>query len=327
MLLVSKIRNGGEGRVLDQEQKRCASLTKTSTVLSALEEAYEKDREQKERMIKELSSELSSVKESNRELISKIRNLEQDKESARISSDAIVSAMGETYEKDREQLERKVQELSNELSSVTKSNTELIKQIQDLEIDNECARISSDAVISALEENCEIDQEQYRKEVQNLQDIVKEMEESNEEQMMKLDAREIELERMKNESAASKANDNAEIATLKNELQRVNSNCSQLRNDLVEEKRNRLANIMVLTSDINEMKKKNFTLQEEKELSNEELKNIKRELQNEKANKSKAEEFVALLNNKVSQQIEEINELTARFQRKRGLRGLISCCF
>ena len=308
---------------LDKESARISS----DAIMSVMEETYEKDREQQERKVQELSNELSKVKESNTELISKIQDLEFDKESARMSSNVMISVIEETYEKDREQQERMSQELRNELASVKKSSTELIKQIQDLELDNECARISFDAVISALEENYEIDQEQYRKEVQNLQDIVKEKEELDKKQMMKLDALETELERMKNESAASKANDNAEIGTLKNELQRVNSNCSQLCNELVEEKRNRLANIIALTSDINEMKKKNSALQEEKELSNEELRNIKRELQNEKANKSQAEELVALLNNKVSQQEEEINELTVRLQRKRGLRGLISCCF
>ena len=308
---------------LDKESARISN----DAIMSAMEETYETDREQQERMVKELSNKLSKVKDSNTELILKIQDLEREKESARISSNAIMSAMEETYEKDHEQQERIAQELRNEVASIKKSNAELVKQIQDLEIDHECARISFDAIISALEENYEIDQEQYRKEVQNLQNIVKENQELNKKQRMKIEALETELESMTNESAASKANHDAEIATLKNELERVKSNCSQLCIELVEEKRKKHANIIALTSDIDEMKKKNSTLQEEKELSKELLRNIKRELQNEKANKLKAQEFVALLNNKVSQQIEEIHELTVRMRKKRGLRGLISCCF
>ena len=52
-------------------------------------------------MVRELKNELYCVKESNTELILKIQELELDKESARISNDAIMSAMEKTYKKDR----------------------------------------------------------------------------------------------------------------------------------------------------------------------------------------------------------------------------------
>ena len=88
--------------------------------------------------------------------------------------------------------------------------------------------------------------------MQNIHNIAKEKGDLNKKQIMKVEA-----------LAASKANDNAEIATLKNELERVKSNCSKVCNELVEEKRNRLANIIALTHNINEMKTKNSIMQQD----------------------------------------------------------------
>ena len=158
-----------------------------NAVLSALEETYEKDREQQERMIQELSNELSKVKESNTDFILNIQNLELDKESARISNDAIISAVEGTYEKFREQQERMVQELSNELSKVKESNTELILKIEELELGKESARISSDAIMSAMETTYEKDCEQQDRIVQELSNEVSSVKESNKELILKIE--------------------------------------------------------------------------------------------------------------------------------------------
>eukprot|EP00112_Aurelia_sp_Birch-Aquarium-sp1_P012118 Seg2546.2 transcript_id=Seg2546.2/GoldUCD/mRNA.D3Y31 product="hypothetical protein" protein_id=Seg2546.2/GoldUCD/D3Y31 len=199
---------------------------------------------EKDPIVSELKEQISCIKNSYDDAV---QSLVLDKESARISHDAIMNATVETYEEDREQREKMVQELSNDLFRVKETNTELISKIQDLEFDEKCARITNNAIMNAVEQTYEKDCEQHERMIQELKNI------------------------------------------------------------------------------IDELKKKNAIMQQEKEISDEQLKDIKGELENETINKSKAEEFVELLSTKVSQQEEEINELTARLRRKRGLRGLISC--
>eukprot|EP00112_Aurelia_sp_Birch-Aquarium-sp1_P010879 Seg2302.1 transcript_id=Seg2302.1/GoldUCD/mRNA.D3Y31 product="hypothetical protein" protein_id=Seg2302.1/GoldUCD/D3Y31 len=163
---------------------------------------------EKDPIVGELKEQISCIKTSYDDAV---QSLVVDQESIRISNDAIMSAMKETYEEDQS------------------------------------ARITNDAIMSAMEQTYEKDRQQQERMVQELKNI------------------------------------------------------------------------------IDELKKKNAIMQQQKEFSDKQLKDITEEFENEKPHKSKAEEFIQLLSTKVSQQCEEINELTARLRRKRGLRGLISC--
>ena len=308
---------------LDKESARISN----NVIMSGMEETYEKDRKKQDRIVQELRNELSRVKESNTEFISKIRELQLDKESARLSNDAIMSAIQENYETDQEQTAKEVEELTNQLLGAKKSITQLNSNIKDLELCIETSRISHDAVINGIEEHFEEGEDYHRAEVQLLQDIIRERGELLTVLIAQFEATEAELRRTRNELAASKETYDAEIATLKNELERQKSNYFNVYNCLVEETCNRLKSVKELKSIFDEFKKNSDALEEERALSDEEFENIQGELKIEKRNRSKAEELVVLLTNKVTQKDEEINELTARLRRKRGLRGLISCCF
>ena len=276
---------------LDIESTRISS----NAIMSAMEETYEKEREKQDRIVQELRNELSSVKESNTEFISKIHELQLDKESARLSNDAIMSAIQENYETDQEQTRKEVEELTNQLLGAKKSIIQLNSNIKDLELCIETSRISHDAVINGIEEHFEEGEEYHRAEVQLLQDIIRERGELLTVLIAQFETTEAELRRTRNELAASKETYDAEIATLKNELERQKSNYFNVYNCLVEETSNRLKSVKELKSIFNEFKKYSEALEEERALSDEEFENIQGELEHEKRNRSKAEELVVLL--------------------------------
>ena len=238
-----------------------------------------------------------------------------------------MSAIQEIYETEKEQTDKEAEELTDELLGTKKSITELNSKIKELELSNEASRVSHDTAINAMEEHYETDEEYHREEVGILLDVKRERRELLTALIAQFEATETELRRTRNELTASKATYDAEIATLKNELERQKSDYCNVYNSLVEETCNRLKSVKELMSIFDEFKKNTEALEEERALSDEEFESIQGELEDEKRNRSKAEELVVFLRTKVSQQEEEINELTVRLRRKRGLRGLISCCF
>ena len=92
--------------------KESARISYNATI-SAMEDNYEEIQKQTEKEVQELRNELSSVKKSSKGFVLKIQNLEIDKESARMSYDAVITAFEENCDIYQQQYENEVQSLKD----------------------------------------------------------------------------------------------------------------------------------------------------------------------------------------------------------------------